>query len=328
MSLSSFFSFKGVTVSEGELPEIYPMDINQDEYIKSNCFNIFSKILIDTLERTFGIKEDLQKYLWDNCLANEGREGLVSMLARAITNQGDLFIVFDPALGVIRRANASEMTLIKSDYDREGKSSIGVYVSFRNYSKINMLKFYSAVEYCTVAGLNKQMNLSKAVQIKLKDLRGAVALNDKDDVINQAKTIAKSLADGKDIAIDSNDMVETTAPDLTPVKESINFINQKMSFYLGLPESYVTGALAGGLGDTGQGDTKAIDRGLKGYYFSIIKPVLESVFQISVSYKTQDFSQLSTAIQALQTFELIDDTYISSDNKKLIINKLLDIEEK
>jgi hypothetical protein len=47
-------------------------------------------------------------------------------------------------------------------------------------------------------------------------------------------------------------MIETSNPDLTSVKEAINFINQKRSFYLGLPESYISGILAGGLGDSGE----------------------------------------------------------------------------
>jgi hypothetical protein len=160
----------------------------------------------------------------------------------------------------------------------------------------------------------------------MKDLRSSTALNDKAQVEAQAKTVAKSLGDGKDVLLDADDTIETSNPDLTSVKESINFINQKRSFYLGLPESYIAGKLAGGLGDSGEADTKAIERGLKNYFYAIVKPVTKAVFDVDAEYKSQDFRMLEKGLNALQTLSLADDDLLSRDQKQMIINKLFDIE--
>ena len=64
---------------------------------------------------------------------------------------------------------------------------------FKKYRRTEMLEIYSAFEYCVLAGLNKKLNISKATQIKVKDLRASVSLADAGVAIEQAKSIAKAL---------------------------------------------------------------------------------------------------------------------------------------
>jgi hypothetical protein len=174
-------------------------------------------------------------------------------------------------------------------------------------------------------------NLSKAIQIKLNDLRGSVSLADKADVEAQGKKISDGLKAGKAIMIDAEDMIETGKPDLTAHEKSMMFIVQKKSYYLGLPASYITGELSGSaLSDTGKSDTKAIDRGLKPFYFSIIKPIIESLFGSKTDFKTEDSEGLSTALEVLKTMDMTSDEYMNKDNKTVVVNKAfgLDIDEK
>lgn len=328
MSMAEWFGFKIGGVDSAELPDIFPLDVNKDVFIKADVMNIYSKILTDVIERTHGMTEEQTSLLWDNCLASESSEGLITLLARAMTDKQDLFIVYDGSLKVLRKANGIEAENIRRDYKERGESEVGVYVSFRNYTRSDMIKLYSALEYCSVSSLNKSMNLSKTIQFKMNDMRASTGAFDKSEVVEQAKIVAKSMGEGKDVLIDAKDIIETAKPDLTSTKESISFIDQKRSLYLGLPSAYINGIQTGGLGTTGENDTKAIERGLKQYFLSIIKPVVDSLFKIKAQYKSQDFRQVSQGLEALKTFELVTDDLISAENKKKVVDILFDFETK
>ncbi len=265
--------------------------------------------------------------MWDNCLKSESSDGLITMLSKAMTNKRDLFLIYDSGIEVIREATGEEQSQIRDDYKTKNKSALGIYISFGQYRKSDLVKLYSALEYVTICGLHKTMNLSTAIQLKFTDLRKGVSLSDSADIKSQAKAMATSLSQGKDIMLDEKDSVETAVPDLTPINQCIEYLGEKKSFFLGLPDSYICGVQTGGLGSTGEQDTKAVERGLKNYFESIIKPVLNALFQINVTYKSQDFRQIEEAMDVLKTFSLTDEALISHDNKQLIINRLFDLPE-
>lgn len=323
MGLSDFFTFRGNTVSNAELPEIFPLDFTQKDFVNIDLLSMFAKVLKDVIARTHDMPEDINRHLWDSCLRSESPEGLISMLARAMTEKADLFLVYDKSIKLLRKAKQEEIAKIKADYELQAKSDSGVFISFKNHIITDMLKVYSSLEFTTIAGLNKTMNLSKAVQVKIGDLRASVSMTDAESAVDQAKQIAKALREGRDVAMDSKDSISTTAPDLTPIKSSIEFLNQKRSYYLSMPKSWVTGELTGGLGDSGNGEAKAVDRGLKPFFYSIVKPVLDALFGTDVKYKEDDTTQVTAGIQALQTFELIEDErLITSKEKRTVIEKL------
>lgn len=326
MSLSSLFGFRSITSSISELPEIFPLAVRFEDFVRTDLANVYSKILTDCVERTEGIPEQVVPLLWDNCLQSESSRGLITLLAIAMTEQEDLFLVYLPAIDVLREATSSEMDVIKQDYKTKGSSDLGTFISFRNYTRTQMVKLYSSMEYCVISALNKTMNLSKAIQFKMGDMRGSVSLIDSSLVLEQARAVANSLGNGKDVLIDKNDEIATGTPDITPIKESIAFLDSKRAFYLGLPLSYINGEQTPGIGSTGEADTKAVERGLRQYYISILKPVLETVFDIRTSFKSNDFRQIGSALEAMKTFELVSDELLSKENKQLIVSKLFDVE--
>lgn len=326
MGLGEWFRFSSSAANE-EIPNIFPLSFKKDEFIAIDVCHIYSKILTDVIERTHGIKDELQALLWDNCLKSESSHGLISRLAMGMANMKNLFLVYEKPLKVIREATQVEATQIRDDYKKSGESKIGIFISFDHYKKSELVKLYSALEYCTLASLNKSMNVSAAIQIKMKELRGSTGLNDSAEVKAQAVLIAKGLGEGKDVAIDAGDIIETAVPDLTAINQSIEYLNQKRSFYLGLPEAYIKGVLTGGLNSSGEADTNAIERGLKNYYVSIIKPVIEALLDVKTSYKSQNFKQIEEAMDVLKTFSITDDELVSLENKTLIINRLLDLPE-
>lgn len=312
---------------QDELPLIFPLELKKEQFIEIDCINIFQKILTDVIERTQGVKEEQANLFYDNCLASEASHGLISLLARAMTYRRNLYLVFNPALNVLRQASPEEQSKIIEDYAKQGKSSIGVYISFIHFLKADLVRLYSALEYITIASLHKSMNLSVAIQLKMNDLRQSTGLIDSAEVKSQAQKIAKALGGGRDVLMDAKDVVENVTPDLTSIEATIDYLSEKRAFYLGLPKSYLCGEMTEGIGTTGESDTKATERGLKNYYQSIIRPVLKMLFNIETSYKSQDFRQIDQAMNALKTFAVVDEEIISLENKTLIVNKLLDLPE-
>jgi hypothetical protein len=325
MGLSELFSFLGGGSASEDLPVLFPLSISSSDFVAIDVKTIYKKILTDTLERSQGLTDEQQAVLWDNCLMSESREGLVTLLAKAMIDKGEMFLVFKE--DVLRKATSEEQAQIKADYEKTAGSKVGVYISFKNFDVSDMVKLYSAIDFCTVGSLYTSQNISKAVQIKTHELRSSTAMSDSAGAKAQQATIAKGLKEGKAVGMDAKDIVELAKPDLTATKSSMELTAQKMSFYLGLPASYITGVLNGGIGDTGQADSKAIDRGLKNYFFSIIKPVCKALFDKDLEFKSDDFQQLSVALEALKTFDITSGEFLSAESKLGVMNKILGLPE-
>jgi len=327
----NIFNWGANQTSSAELPDLWPLPLAQLEFIRIDVIQTYSKILTDTLERTVGVPDKLYPLFWDNCLLTESGDGLVTRLAKAMEAKRDLFLYYDEATQVVREATPEEKQLAEDAF-KNGKTlkSKVVPVSFSKYIRTDMVKLYSALEHCTVRGLYKSSNLSTAVQYKINDLRASVSLVDQDKAKEQAKVIANSLKKGKDVYLDAKDEIALLEPALDAVKASMQLLNEKRCWYLNLPLCYIAGDSGStSLADSGDSDAKAIDRGLKSYFFSIVKPVVEALFNVKVSFKTQDLSQIGPAQDLMKTFELTpDQTFLSDDEKTNLVRGLLGLGDK
>lgn len=303
------------------LPDIFPIPIAADVFTRTDTETVYAKILTDVVDRCEGLKEEQVNALWDNCLMSEAPDGLITMLAKAMARKEQLFLVFKE--GVIRRATSTEEVAIRTDYTKTGKSAAGVYISFANYQRTDMVNLYSALEYGVISSLHKSVNLSKAVQYKINDLRASVSLIDMDIAKTQAGNVATALSKGKDVMLDAKDSIESHKPDLDAAKSAIEFLDSKRCFYLGLPRTYVNGEQSGGLGDSGEGDAKAVERGLKNYFVSIIRPVCNALFNVKLVFKSSDMAQVELGLEALKTFALLTDQgLMDQKTQKQIVERL------
>ena len=319
------FGGGGVTAQGNtEIENIFPMPIAAAAFVKADLQSIYARILTDVFERTQGLDEKQTALLSDNCLASESVEGLITMLARAMSEKSELYAIYDPGTEVIRLANATEKSAIKAAFT-SGKDipKNTIFVSFAKYHRTDMLKLYSELEYSTLAGLHKKSNLSASIQIKVDQLRASVSSVDSESVIAQGKAISTGLKLGKDVLTDKSDEIVCASPDLAATTTAIDFINQKRSFYLALPASWITGLSKSSMGDTGEGNARDVERGLKSYFFAIVKPICDALFGKPVTFKSEDFRSLTTVLEALKTFELIGNEYVSAENKLELINKML-----
>lgn len=324
MGLFDFLSPQTNLINNSSVAEIYPLNVTIDTFKRSDILNTYKKILTDTIERAHKIPDAVQLVLWDNCVQNNSSIGLVTLLACAMYEMSDLFLVFKE--GVLRKATQEEMKKIKADYDARAESSVGTYISFKKYHRSEMLIIYSALEYCVTSALYKSLNLAKAVQLKMNDLRASVSLQDSEVPRGQAKNIAEALAQGKDVIMDKNDEIVTAQIDTAPVEKAIDFLEAKKAFILGLPMAYISGEYTSGIGSTGEADMRGIEQGLKQYFISIVHPVLKAVFGIETEFKSQDFRQVAAASDIMKTFELTSDEYVSKESKQDILARMFDLD--
>ena len=306
--------------------ELYPLALLCKDFVKSDIKATYRKILTDCIERTHGIEDDLQKHLWDNCSVSEAPDGLISLIVEAMYNKADLFIYYEKSVNVMRKATSVEADRIRADYAKSGSSPIGAFLSFKNFDITEMLKIYSELEYGVLRGLHKSVNVSRAVQVKVSNMRSSVSVTDSELAIAQAGEIAEGLRRGNDVLMDKDDSIETTTPDVGPIEKAISFTDAKRAYYLNFPMSYISGIQTGGIGSTGEGDNRAIERGLKAFFYSIIKPALLAIFDISVEFKSTDFREMDTALEVAKTFELVSDSTLSKATKNAIISRVFNVD--
>ncbi len=327
MSGFSWGWLTGKQSSDCEIPEIFPLGVLNRDFVHSDIVNTYVKILTDVAERTHGLDKEQEPLLWDSCEQSDSNHGLISLLAHAMTNKADLFVVYKASVKVLRKATTDEERQIREDYKAKGESAVGVFVSFKNYRRTEILSIYSSFEYCVLSSLNKTLNVSKSIQFKINDLRSSVAMADAAIATAQARSIAQAMKNGNDVLLDSKDSVATTTPDTAPAEKAITFLDGKRAFILGLPLSYINGEQTGGLNASGEGDLRAIERGLRQYFVSIIRPVFNSVFGKDVEFKSQDFREMTTGLEVLKSFELTSNDYISNATKQSIVARVFNLDE-
>lgn len=325
----NWFGIKSANSSSGDqagLPEIYSLNVRVDEFVRADILATYRRILTDTAERTHGLKDKQWRLLWDSCVQTDSSLGLISLLADAMVNKSDLFVVYIPSVQVLRRADRKEEQQILADYKARGQSRVGVWISFRDYRRTDLLRVYSEMEYCVMTSLYKSVNLAKAVQVKMSDMRSSVSLSDSPVAIKQAVSIADALRSGKDVVIDKEDDITTAKIDIEPAKEAIAFLDAKRAFHLSLPLAYISGLQTGGIGSTGDADARAVDRGLRQYSVSIMQPVIEAVFGVDVEYRPEDSRQVETGLEVIKGLELVSDDLLSRETKRLLVSRSFDVD--
>lgn len=325
----SFFSFSKKTAEGSGLPAIFPFSMESEPFVEIDVMATYTKILVDTLEKTHGITENIKPLLWDNCSQDEANKGLVSLLASAMYKKSDLFLVWAKDVNVLREATSQEREEISQAYKEKRAPKPGtIYISFKKYSRTDILKIYSGMEYCVINSFHKTINVAKALQFKISELRASVSLIDSEVARTQAKSMSEALGDGKDIYCDSKDLITTSAIDITPTEKAIAFLNTKRAYYLSAPLSYITGEQTPGIGSTGEQDTRATDKFLSEYFFSIISPVLSKLFGLNTTFKSRDFRHINSGLAAMKAFDTSGDQFISLETKRDIICSMFDLDSK
>lgn len=309
MDFNFWNGLRNVDQTEVFIDNPFALALASADYIKLATKALYKKILTDCLTRTDGLKENTLQLYSDSCLATEVNEGLISILVNHIYQKDKGYIIYDPALNLLRET--------KDQKEREqiaaGQLKNAVVCDFSKFTEKDLIALFYSLIFSTLSGLNTQINISKTLLFKFKDLRKLVSKAAADSLIPDAKKLNEALKNGKSIMIDAEDLIEAMKLDIGPINTAQEFLQGQIAGIINQPISYITGALSSGLSNTGEADSSANERGLLNYFYSILKPVSDQLFGVDVKFISNNWRVFSEKLNALPIIETSE--YISEENK-------------
>lgn len=308
--------------------------------------NIYRKILTDCYGKTKGIEVEHKKFYWDTAVKSYGKsnadKGLITMLAKAMATKQDLYLVYKS--DVLRNADNQESEFIREAFNNESRLNgqspwqspgqspggqspwqspeqcPGYWFSFREYTLSDILKVLYTFQYIILGSTYTNMNVAKAVQLKINDLRKLVSDNDKANPLKQGTDLVAALKEGKSVMLDAADKIEHAVVEMEPTDVAVKFINGMIAFYLNAPLSYVNGQLAQGISTTGESDGIAVERCLESFFNSVFKPVSDEIFKSDITFVSDDWRKLGAVANIIPVIE--STTLIDDEKKRKLVEEL------
>lgn len=309
------------------IPELWPMELRSAIYTEIQLFTVFTRILSEVFARSEIISDEFRPLL-RNSMAGSGSKGLIEHIVCAMARQTSLVLKYEA--GILYEPEYGEKTKILETVKKGQKLERTLVLSFQNYHRTTVLRQYLLHKYLLLCAQNKALNLSTALQLKINEFRASVSMKDWKAVggpHDQAKEIVEALLDGRPAAMDSQDVLELLTPDVSSLKEVANDLHSEMALILGLPLSWIAGTAKSGLGDSGDADARAIERGLEPYFWESAYPAYLALFGGKLKFRTEDFRNIGPALEAMRTFQLDDGELLPKEIQQKILYQLLDVKE-
>lgn len=275
------------------------------DFILYKTEELYKKILIACFNHSTGFSEKEKAAVWDNynVISTYDAAGAISLMANAMANRSIAYIIYDERTGVTRRAVGDEINQLIEDYKTRSVSNKGIIANFERLKQADLIKAYLDLLYSTLDALNTQTQLSKAVRIKMSKLRETLSNFSNENVVEQAKAISDALSNGQGALLDKDDEIDTTKIDSTPAKAQFEFVANLIAGELGVSLSFVTGALTGGIGTTGESEVETNEQGIKYFWSSIFKPSFDQLMNTSLKFKTENYRKTAELVKILPLVE-------------------------
>jgi hypothetical protein len=326
--MSKFFGSifnRASEATETVLAAPFCLSFKKEIYCKIKTETLFKKILHRCYSRSEGAQDDKKiSSLFDSTEKSGSPRGLISLLAKAMTDKQEIAIVYDS--GIVRLATFEEKEKIKKDYIDRAESNNGVLVNFTNYCLSDLVFGYMSMIYDILSSMNTQVGLAQALQIKINNLRSTVSVAGSDEAIRQAKDINESLKQGNSVLMDKNDVVEALTLNSESVKNAIELVNSQLATDLGVSLSFVNGELTTGMSATGEADSNADEYGFQDFFNSIFKPVCDKLYGWNLRFVSDDWRYFSAMIGSLIIVE--NSMLLSEKQKQAFADRLMPIENK
>ena len=287
----------------------FPLSVLEKNFIDTELKNLYTNILTECYAHSnLATDKDFNSIaLFDNALDHEQQKGLISLLARAMTMKHSISLVYEA--GVIRLAD-------KNDKDP-------IVCNFKQYELTDILKIYYSFLYLILSSINSGLNVSRAIQIKIADMRKLIARSDQKTTEDDLNLINGNLKSGKAVGLDALDKIEKIPFDIATAKESALFIERRIATSIRMPISFVTGEQSTGISATGEADDRALENGLRIYFNSIFKPIVSRLMKVNDIYlKTNILKHIQTYAQLIPIIETSE--YIDDEKKAEFISGILE----
>lgn len=295
-----------------DLASPYKLAVDEKVFVDFQTALLYQKILKRCYAKSKGFPDEAALNLWDSVELSNAQYGTISLISNAMTHKQELILVNDA--GIVRLATSDEAETIKKDYAEKGKSAFGIYTNFQKYTMTDIIKIYMSLIYDIMGGAKTNLGLTKALQIKLADLRKTIATSSSEDAVSQAKAIAEALKNGKSVGIDAGDSIVTTELQTTPIVDGLKLVYGCLASLLGVSTSFICGELTSGMAVTGEADVNANEDGIKDFFNSVFKPIHDKLFDIKLTFKTDNWRKIKEFSSVIPYIE--SSLFITEEQKK------------
>lgn len=317
MSLKDIFNFqKNDAPTEYRLGLAFPFPYGdkKTKFAEIFVFELLRKILTDCYRHAADFPQDKKEALWDSAVSSQARRGLITLLARAMTDKAKVYLVYDS--GIVRKATEEEKKEIDLNPAQKGRACL----DFTDYHRSTILLNLAYLVEQLLYNANASLNLSKSVLVKIATLRESVSNLNAQDIIQQAKDIKDGLQKGEGALLDAGDAVELPAFDTNPMEAALDVLYGLISMVSGMPRVYVSGEGTEGLNASGEGDETSVERGLEYYFNSVFVPACEQLLGVRPVFKTSSWRKFAQVANFLPVIEASD--LISQDVKTKLMKEL------
>lgn len=312
---------KQVLGQDTEIVISYPFSVELELFRKLYITRIYKRILTDCLYRSAGIDKENDAMFFDNFLSRELPQGFISFIAEAMYyRKPKIYLTYKDK--VFAQASQKEIDEIEADIKNHKTLTNAAICDFSKFELTELLKGYCEIIFNAIHSANTGMKMSEAVILKISNYRGSISLAAQDSAKEQAEISVKSIKNKGGAIMDAADSIDMPKYDIAPTEKSFQFGNALIANAVGVSSAYIDGALtSGAINNTGEADDLAIERGISYFFYSIFKPLYESLSGDSITFKSNNWRKMQTLTGVLAAIE--NSELIETERKKEFIAELL-----
>jgi len=205
--------------------------------------------------------------------------------------------------GVVREAADDEIKKIEAEYKAGTLSKTGVLLNFESYTKTRLIRHYFAQAYSVQLANNTMTGIASALLYKIHDLRKLFGKKEVQSAIDQAKAVVKAFRRGKAAMTDSLDDLAQQKGDSDTTIATAENIYAELAGLLMISQFFITGKPTTGASVIGDADINLSEPGVKIFFVSVFKRVVDRLYGIKISFVSQKwrmFASLSSALIILE----------------------------
>ena len=296
------------------------VEMKAADFVDFKVITLYAKILRRCYAKSSGLSDEQAANLWDSVDLGDAQHGIINKVSFAMAKKKELILFKDG--GIVREAEQTEADQIKKDYEERGRSDKGVYLNFKKYAMTDVLRLYIAFIFEIIRGAWVNVNLTKALQLKIADARKTIAASDAADPMQVASNVVSALKDGKSVFLDAGDEVKTTDLQTQAIKDAISLVYGLLAGELGVSTSFICGELTSGMAVTGEADVNANEDGIKDFFNSVFKPIMDKLFGVSLKFKSDNWRRIKEFAQIIPFVETSE--YIDEEKKRELLERLFE----
>ena len=296
------------------------IEMKAADFVDFKVITLYAKILRRCYAKSSGLSDEQAANLWDSVDLGDAQHGIINKVSFAMAKKKELILFKDG--GIVREAEQAEADQIKKDYEERGRSEKGVYLNFKKYAMTDVLRLYMAFIFEIIRGAWVNVNLTKALQLKIADARKTIAASDAADPMQVASNVVSALKDGKSVFLDAGDEVKTTDLQTQAIKDALSLVYGLLAGELGVSTAFICGELTSGMAVTGEADVNANEDGIKDFFNSVFKPIMDKLFGVSLKFKSDNWRRIKEFAQIIPFVETAE--YISEEKKRELLERLFE----